>query len=123
MGIEWINKSHKTFAKSMAKGRSYLLTPRLGETNVGEVERSFLVQMEPNRSVQPGTQVVLRADDKSVNLLDGNEQVIGRAEQPPPWVAELVKNQAEGVALGIIDGVNDLAQTADVRLQIGNAQS
>ena len=119
MGVEWLNRAHKTFSRSVAKARSHVLTPRLSAPTIDDVDRCFRVRMEPDRSLEPGTSILLRAAEDRVALLDGDEHVIGQTEELPGWLSKLVNGQAEGFAYGIVDGFNPLACTADVRLHTG----
>lgn len=119
MGVEWINRTHRTFTRSIAKARSHVLTPRLDDVNTSDVQRSFRVRLDGDQKLEPGAPVLVRADHNRVALLDGDERVIGQSEEMPDWLSKLVGDGAEGFACGVVDGINAIAGTADVRLQTG----
>ena len=117
MGIEWINKTSKSFRRSMALGRSYILAPSLHDPKIGPIQRSFRVRVSDDREISPGKQVLVRAEAGRVMLLDASERVVGQAEQPPDWLVQHATACPEGLMLGVVEDFNSLGRTADISIQ------
>ncbi len=117
MGIEWINRTDKTYRRSLARGRSYILTPSLHDPNVRHIERSFQARVSDDHEIAPGKKVLVKAEDGRITLLDTNERVIGQSDHVPDWLVQHVGSCPQGVTLGVIDEFNVLGGTADVSVQ------
>lgn len=122
MGIEWINRTDRTYSRSIAKCRSSLLIPRLLDAKIAEVKRTFRVQLKPDKSLQPGTRVLVHTANGTIALLDDNERIIAASNQMPEWIQQVAAEATERLVLGIVDGVNLIAGTADVSLTSGVAK-
>jgi hypothetical protein len=116
MGLEWINKTSKTFVRSVARGRSHILTPRLLDPSVNQIRRSFEANLSTGHEMVPGKRIYLRIQNGCITLLNTDERVIGESAQPPQWLLQHIGACPEGTTIGVINGVNEFGGTADVSL-------
>lgn len=116
MGVEWINKTGKTFRRSMGRGYRSLTSTHLFDPGVAPIERSFKAQLIDGQTPLAGTEVIVRVGPEGVRLYDGEERVIGLPENPPAWLSTKLSSIPAGMALGIIEDFRPMSGSADVVL-------
>jgi hypothetical protein len=116
MGLEFINKTRKTYRTSLERGRQAIETPRLTDRPVAHPRRSFRIAFRGEQKLPAGSRVFIRADHDGVRVLDSDERVVALSVEPPPWLTAQLEASADHTLLGNVERVNPFGRRAYVRL-------
>jgi hypothetical protein len=114
MGVEWINKTGKTFRRSMGRGYDSLKSTYLFDPGVSAIERSFRAKLCEGYVPPADAEVIVRVSPEGVRLYDAEERVIGLPDNPPEWLTTKLSSASAGMALGVIEDFRPMSGSADV---------
>jgi hypothetical protein len=114
MGIDFLQRTSRSFDRSCQKGYEDLRRTRLFDPSVNVTERSFLARMKEDADAAGATgDVVLRIDGPGIGVYR-DERQIGVGESPPETIVQKIKAADQGLAIGRIEHVHPFSGTADI---------
>ena len=115
MGVDFINKTKKSFKKGLDRSRTELATPKLFSRDTHQQPRSYKARIRDNH--------VLRADEKvGVRLLEEDQvvavdglDVVAEMASPSDELIEALR-QSHGEACGTVLVVHEMASVAEIEV-------
>ena len=115
MGAEELKKRRKSHEKHLDKKRVELSTPDLFTETPSNQPRCVLASIPFGASLNEGECLVIEALDGML-LGRRDHSVVATCESPPADIFDAIRNGA-GVAAGIVQRINKLSKTAEVRIR------
>lgn len=113
MGIDYVQKSHKTFQKKREKSRC-----KLAEVSFLAVQpkvvKEFSVQADNPAPFRDNDTYELVARDNSIDVFSKG-RLIGTCEEPPGFVSKHL-SEVGGRALGLRKGVREISGVVDIEV-------
>lgn len=117
MGLEFINKTSKSFTRSVAKGRVEIEIPGLCDPEVSATRQAFRARFGEGGDLPVGgTTVYVRADGDEVRILDTSERVIAKPVEPPGWLIERLRASPSRTLLGAVGETSVIGRTGSISL-------
>lgn len=114
MGVDFLQRSTKSFLKAWDEGRKALATADLFTAQPSPATRCAPFVLVHNVTLCAGDTVVVEADGKALVARQGLGEV-ARTDDPPPQLLEAIRNSC-GVAKGTVEQIHPLAGTAEISL-------
>jgi hypothetical protein len=114
MGIDFLQRTNRSFERSCQRGYDDLKRTRLFDPAVSVHERTILVRLtEAPPSAE--TPVYVRAEHQEVGLYC-DERKIGSCPNPPATIVDRLSAAELGMALAQIAAVHPFSGTADISI-------
>lgn len=114
MGLDFIRRGAKGFAKAWDKGRTSLAEPTLFTRYPEARARTVIAELLPDCKTKVGAQLAVCVRGDQLVLVEETNQ-IGCMKSPPPDLLAAVRS-AGGYAFGQIKQIHPLSGTADVEI-------
>ena len=115
MGVDFINRTKKSFRKGLDRSRTELATPTLFSRDPDQQPRSYKARIRCGRE--------LCADEKvGVRLIEGNQvvavdglEVVAEVASPSDELVEALR-ESHGEACGTVLAVHEMAAVAEIEV-------
>lgn len=115
MGVDFINKTKRSFKKALDKSRTELATPKLFSREADQQPRSYKARIQAGRMLCAADKVGVRLVEKDrVVAVDGFD-VVAKLESPSHELVEALR-ASYGEACGTVLVVHELASVAEIEV-------
>jgi hypothetical protein len=112
MGIDFIAKTGKTFARGWDRGKQELSQPDLFTRHPEIQERTFIAHPSNGTKLEAGLEIDLRLRGAEIALFK-DDRLIGRSQSAPQALVAVIHKNG-GMARGIIDRTHHLSGACDI---------
>lgn len=114
MGVDFIQRTKRTFEKHLDVQRAHLATADLFTREPTDCSPTLVARLTSPAAVKEGQELIAEIADGEVIFSVGHVQV-GTAIKPNPVVVAAIADSC-GVAAGVVEVVHAISQTAEIRL-------
>ena len=114
MGVEFIEKTAKSFKKRWDRGRGDLATSDLLTRAPTKAERTFTADIKPGIALKKGDKLTVESSGGRLVASLGFTEC-ARADAPPTALVQAVEAR-QGIAQGTVSEIYELAGVADISL-------
>lgn len=113
MGLDFIKKCAKSFAKSWDRGKSELAAPNLFRHDPVLAARTYYANLKPGTNAPSGHEFLLRVVGNDLCLYEGPTSV-GSIKDTPPSLVAAIKSEGCEVAVAKVVCVHEFSGAVDV---------
>lgn len=115
MGVDFINKTKKSFKKALDRSRTELATPKLFSREADQQPRSYKARIRCDRALCANDKVGVRLVEKDhVVAVDGFD-VVAELESPSDELVEALR-ESHGEGCGTVLAVHEMASVAEIEV-------
>jgi hypothetical protein len=113
MGLDFINRTDRTYEKSCDRGYRDLTRVRLFDPAVRVEERVFVARFIESFVIRPGAELVHRPVGDDIGVYQ-DERLVALGERPPRQILEKLQFAPQQLAVGRVQSFHPLSHAADI---------